>query len=94
MGEFLDIVRLVKRHSHVRYMHARRVSTDFRKDELRPELEVYEKLYESVSKEYELHAVPVFDIEGVKVTFWRTVQTSVGSINYFTDGTISSYFIV
>jgi hypothetical protein len=35
------------------------------------------------------------DIYGKQVNFWRTVETSVNSINYFTDGTISdNYFVV
>ena len=29
------------------------------------------------------------------VVFWRTIKTSVNSLNYFTDGTVSDeYFVV
>jgi hypothetical protein len=37
----------------------------------------------------------VFEISGVPVCFWRTVKTTIGSFNYFTDGTSSDeYFVV
>jgi MoaA/NifB/PqqE/SkfB family radical SAM enzyme len=99
VDEFLDVVRLVGRHPHVRYMQARRISTDNRQEELRPDLEAYEALHDRIAAEYpkvrEFYGAPVYEIEGVEVTFWRTVQTSIGSLNYFTDGTISDeYFVV
>ena len=59
----------------------------------------YEKLHKFVESSHplirEFYGAPIYDIDGVEVTFWRTVQTTVNSINYFTDGTLSDeYFVV
>ena len=36
-----------------------------------------------------------YNLYGKEVNFWRTVETTCNSLNYFTDGTCSSeYFIV
>jgi dipeptide/tripeptide permease len=36
-----------------------------------------------------------FELFGKEIVFWRTVETSCNSLNYFTDGTVSDeYFIV
>lgn len=99
VDELLDVVRLVRRHPHVRHMQARRISTDTRQVELLPDVKAFERLHERVAEQYplvrEFYGAPIYLIDGVEVTFWRTVQTSIGSINYFTDGTISrEYFVV
>ena len=37
----------------------------------------------------------IFNVYGKDVSFWSTVETSVNSLNYFTDGVCSDeYFIV
>jgi hypothetical protein len=60
----------------------------------------YENLYAYVKHRYPVEETlwgnaDVFRISGVPVCFWRTVKTSIGSFNYFTDGTISDeYFVV
>lgn len=97
--ELYDIINLCKEHKNVRYLQVRRISTDTRQDLLCEDLKIYEKLYSEVSEKYkvvrEFHKAPVYNINGIECVFWRTVQTSVSSFNYFTDGTIScEYFIV
>lgn len=43
----------------------------------------------------EFEKADIYNICGKPVSFWRTVETSVNSINYFTNGVISfSYFII
>jgi MoaA/NifB/PqqE/SkfB family radical SAM enzyme len=97
--EFFDIVKFVSKYPNVRYVQARRVSTDTRYDLLKEDIDTYEVLFRFVEKNYTkvgtFYDAEIFDIEGVHVTFWRTVETSVNSWNYFVDGTVSKeYFIV
>lgn len=98
--DFYDTVRFVSNFENVKYIQVRRVSTDTRCDLLAPDVAAYERVYTQVSNAYELSKKFVTDAEeyiiyGKPVVFWRTVKTSVNSMNYFTDGTISpTYFIV
>ncbi len=84
----------------IQYIQIRRISTDTRLEYLSPDIVEYEKLYTEVSRIFPLKEklwgdAEVYDIYGKDVIFWRTVKTSINSINYFTDGTISDmYFVV
>ena len=88
----------------IKYVQVRRPSTDTRQQFLYPDVAAYERVYTQIShifgppprkfvtdaEEYELKR-----IIDIPVVFWRTTKTSVNSMNYFTDGTISdNYFIV
>ena len=97
--EFYDVVKYVSKHKHLRYFQARRISTDLRKELLEEDLLIYEKLYQEVNNKFplvrEFYGAPIYNIFGVECVFWRTVQTKVNSVNYFTDGTVSEeYFII
>lgn len=97
--EFFELLQFLKQFDNIRYVQARRVSTDTRYDQLKPDMDAYERLYNYVRNIYPLvgkfYDAEIYRIEGVEVTFWPTVQTSVNSFNYFTDGTISKeYFVV
>ena len=97
--EFFDVVRFTKNYANVQHFQARRVSSDFRQEEMLKHVQEYEKLHKFVESSHplirEFYGAPIYDIDGVEVTFWRTVQTTVNSINYFTDGTLSDeYFVV
>lgn len=99
MHEFFNIVDLVAKYPNVRYMQARRISTDDRQEEMLPHALAYEDFHNKIEKEYPLvkhfFNAPVYNTHGVEVTFWRTVKTDIESLNFFTDGTISQmYFIV
>lgn len=100
--EFFDLLKYVaKFRGHLRYVQVRRPSTDTRVDFLSPDMAAYERVYTQVSR---IFGPPktrlwvdaeVYEIYGMDVVFWRTVKTSVNSLNYFTDGKISAeYFIV
>jgi len=98
-GDFWDVLDLVKMYPHIRYLQVRRISTDTRQEELTPDAIAYESFYEGIKSRYpkvgEYYGAPQHQIEGVVVTFWRTVQTQISSFNYFTDGTVSKdYFVV
>jgi molybdenum cofactor biosynthesis enzyme MoaA len=98
--ELFDILRFTRNFSELRYIQVRRISTDTRLDVLAPDIAAYERVYTTVSRAFPLKKrfvtdAEVYDIYGQDVVFWRTIKTSVNSINYFTDGTISEkYFIV
>lgn len=98
--EFFDVLRFVAQFPNVRYVQARRVSTDRRLRELYPDIAAYEQLYTTVSRIFPLKGrihgdAEIYEIYGKDVCFWRTVKTSINSYNYFTDGTVSQeYFVV
>jgi molybdenum cofactor biosynthesis enzyme MoaA len=85
---------------NVRYVQMRRVSTDRRVSELMPDIEAYERVYSGVKEQFPLirtfaKDAEIYSVCGHDVVFWRTTRTSVNSMNYFTDGTISDmYFVV
>lgn len=98
--EIFDILRFISKFHNVRYIQLRKVSTETRTAKLQADMNSFEKIYTYCSKVFKLNKKFVSDAEeyiiyGKPVVFWRTVNTSVNSLNYFTDGTISSeYFIV
>ena len=97
--QIIDIIKYLSRFDEIDYIQARRISTDTREDTLLEDVEVYENLYREVEKKfgvydtfYNAQRIRMF---GKEVCWWRTVETTANSINYFTDGTISgNYFIV
>ena len=97
--QFLKIVKYVSEFPNVKYIQARRISTDTRQEYLLPDIEEYERVYSLIANEFkqigEFYTAEIYDIYGKNVCFWRTVKTTVNSFNYFTDGTISKeYFII
>ncbi len=102
--EFFSIVSRLSLYDagtrHIRYVQARRVSTETRVPQLAPDIAAYERIYTIVSEAFPLKNkifgdAEVYEMHGLDVVFWRTIKTTANSINYFTDGTISDeYFIV
>jgi len=93
------IIKYLSCFKDIKYIQLRRVSTDRRIDELAEDMELFEVYYNKTKREYPVkdrfNLAEIFEIHGKDVVFWRTVQTDVNSLNYFTDGTISDeYFIV
>jgi len=99
-SEFFDILRFLSEFKQVKYIQVRRISTDTREKLLMPDMAAFERVYTKVREVFPLRRRFVSDAEeyeiyGKPVDFWRTVKTSVNSLNYFTDGTISDlYFII
>lgn len=95
----MDIIKYLSKFDEIDYIQARRISTDTREDTLLEDVEIYENLYREVEKKfgiydtfYNAQRIRMF---GKEVCWWRTVETTANSINYFTDGTISgNYFVV
>lgn len=98
-NQIIDIIKYLSKFDEIDYIQARRISTDTREDALLEDVEIYENLYREVEKEFSVYdtfynaqRIRMF---GKEVCWWRTVETTANSINYFTDGTISgNYFIV
>jgi MoaA/NifB/PqqE/SkfB family radical SAM enzyme len=100
VDEFFKIVGYLSTFENVRYIQVRRISTDTRVEELQEDIDLYEEFYEmfkkvGYKKKGEFFCADQYEVFGKEVNFWRTVETSANSFNYFTDGTISDeYFIV
>ena len=97
--EFEKIVEYLSKFPNVRYVQARRISTDTRYEPLKEHIECYESLFSKIRESYKqigtFYKAELFNIFNKEVVFWRTVETSVNSLNYFTDGTLSQeYFVV
>lgn len=97
--EFFDIVEYIRQFPNVKYIQARRICTDTRAAELNKDIQVYENLFSQIEREHRFlrrfYGAEIYDVGGAEVTFWRTVETTVNSWNYFVDGTVSKeYFIV
>ena len=57
--------------------------------------EIKVKFSQFYKKVGEFNMAEIFNVYGKDVSFWSTVETSVNSLNYFTDGVCSDeYFIV
>lgn len=99
-AEFFRLLDFVAHFPSVAYVQVRRVSTDTRLDYLAPDIAAYEEVYTQVRRIFPVELKFATDAEQFRiyekpVVFWRTTRTSVNSLNYFTDGTISDeYFIV
>lgn len=101
VDEFDDLIKFISKFKNVRYIQVRRISTDTRYELLEEDITLYERFYEKFSEEHKKDRISDFFLAqrymlyGKEVNFWRTVETSVNSLNYFTDGTCSDeYFIV
>jgi MoaA/NifB/PqqE/SkfB family radical SAM enzyme len=85
--------------SRAAYVQLRRISTDTRFAQLRPDMELYEALYRHIKRSFpllrEFHKAEIFDVYGKETVLWRTIATSVNSMNYYTNGVINDeYFII
>lgn len=99
VSEFFDIVKYLSQFDNIRYIQARCIVSETRNDMMAEDQEVFEKLHSYVKNYYPLvdtfHGASIYEIHGVKVSFWRNWDTNINSMNYFSDGTISeSYFII
>jgi len=97
--EIYDICAFISQFPNVNYIQIRRVSTDTRETELRKDIELFEDFYKGFASKNKLRGkfclAPKYELFGKEILFWRTVETSVNSLNYFTDGTCSDeYFII
>jgi MoaA/NifB/PqqE/SkfB family radical SAM enzyme len=97
--EAFHIIKYASSFENVKYIQIRRISTETRLEYLQQDIDAFEDFYNSFERngiqksEYAL--APIYELYGKDIVFWRTVETSVNSLNYFTDGTCSDeYFVV
>lgn len=97
--ELQDLIRYIATFDNVAYIQVRKICTDTRDNWLNEDAELYERVYSEVRAAYEptrqFYTADCFDIFGKEVVFWRTVKTSIGSFNYYTDGSYTDdYFVI
>ncbi|MDX1284264.1 MAG: hypothetical protein R3182_04610 [Draconibacterium sp.] len=99
IDEFNKLVKFAASFDNVKYIQVRRISTETRLELLQEDIDLYEEFYEKFSSENkqtgQFYLAEQYEMYGKEVNFWRTVETTCNSLNYFTDGTCSNeYFIV
>ncbi len=99
VSEFYDLVKYISKFKNVRYIQIRRISTDTRIEYLQEDINIYENFYNEFSKAHKqigtFYLAQQYELFGKEIDFWRTVETNINSLNYFTDGIVSDeYFIV
>src|SRR5208337_4288716 len=86
--------------TNVDYIQIRKICTDTRLSELEIDMAAFEEWAAAFDKMMggpagTFETAPQYVWAGKWVSLWRTVGTSVNSINYFTDGTLSDeYFVI
>jgi len=99
MGEFYDLVKYISKFDNVKYIQIRRISTDTRINLLQEDIDLYEEFYSDFAQKHKktgtFFKAEQYELFNKEVNFWRTVETTCNSLNYFSDGTYSDeYFIV
>lgn len=101
LHEIQDMIEFFGKFKEVKYIQLRRVSTDTRMKELQVDAEIFDGLEKHYLSKFSdrlkgnFHKANVFELCGKDVVFWKTVDTSVNSLNYYVDGTVSDeYFII
>jgi len=89
--EVLPIIEYASQFPNVGYIQVRRISTDHRYNQLSKDQIVFEKF----PRMEDFYQAPQYNMFGKKVCWWATVLTSIGSYNYYTDGSINKdYFVI
>lgn len=96
--EIVEIIERLSKYKNVRYIQLRSVCTDLFKEQFAEDNKAFSELMETIGKTFpkvrEFKGYPVYNIHGKDVSFWDPLQVSVNSLNYFSDGTISSDYFV
>lgn len=97
--EIDSILQFLSNYKNVEYVQVRKICTDTRYNELVEDMELFEQYEKEVAAKYlkikTFESASVYGMYGMEVSFWRTVGTTVNSINYFSNGILSDdYFII
>ena len=93
------LLEYIGQFPNVKYIQVRKICTDTRDSWLLPDAEAYERVAAEYAAKHEetrkFYGAPCYNIHGKEVVFWRTVKTSIGSFNYYTDGSYTDdYFVI
>jgi len=99
MNEIDNIIKFVSNFKKIKYIQLRRICTENRHDLLNLDTVIFNKFFNEFSKDNKkidtFYKAEIFNKYNKNIIFWRTTETSVNSINYFSDGILSNeYFIV
>lgn len=99
VNEVDDIIKFLSAYENVEYVQVRKICTDNRYDLLKEDMELFEEYEKQISEKHpkvkSFETANVYEIHGKEVSFWRTVGTTVNSINYFSNGVLSDdYFVI
>lgn len=99
VDEMYDLLDYCSSFENVKYIQVRRISTDTRQELLQEDIDIYEEFFNEFRANHRcigsFYLAEKYLYKSKEVNFWRTVETSCNSINYFTDGTVSDeYFVV
>ncbi|RKZ94361.1 MAG: hypothetical protein DRQ46_10065 [Gammaproteobacteria bacterium] len=99
--ELMDMLKYLSQFDALRYIQLRRISTETRQNEMLPDVEIFEQVYQSFKANFghqmsePFMGAEVFKLFGKEISFWRTVKTDANSFNYYTDGVFTDeYFII
>lgn len=97
--ELFDIIKYFSQFKKIKYIQLRCIDTDYRFNELKDDIEIFNQLVKKIDEKYpcikKFYTSSSYEIFGKEVSLWKTVETTINSYNYFTDGVISdNYFIV
>lgn len=99
--ELIHFVSAYRRiNPNLKYCQIRKVSTDYRQETLKPDIDAFDKFSEIMKTHFSqkgkiYQSAEKYIINDIDVVLWRTTETSVNSMNYFTNGVISKeYFII
>jgi len=97
--EVIPIIEYASQFPNVQYVQIRRISTDHRFNELSEDQVIFANLLKETNEKFErvqdFYLAPQYMMFGKRVCWWATVRTSIGSYNFYTDGTINKdYFVI
>lgn len=97
--EILSLIKFFSTYKNINYIQLRCIATDERYQELKEDITCYTEIVEKIETTFpyvrDFFTASIYNIYGKEVSLWKTVETSINSYNYFTDGIISdNYFIV
>ena len=98
-NEIFDIIKFLSNYDNVRYIQLRCVCTDTRYNTLKDDMASFDRIENTIDKRFpivrEFYTSKIYNIYGMEVSIWKTVQTTINSYNYFTEGIISDdYFVI
>jgi molybdenum cofactor biosynthesis enzyme MoaA len=96
-NEIEEMLDYITQSIEVKYIQIRKICTENRHELLQEDMDAYDEVYNRLCKDsyrsYENANSILWNWK--EVSFWKTVETTANSINYFTNGIISEeYFII